>query len=151
MFVELPEFLEHSAGHKPIVGVVWHHVDVEELHETVKHFGSVALEGRVRATVVAHAVDYFAALAVLVYHVFDDADVVLEICIQADNAVALGSACRLHAGPDGILMTCIAGKADAVDRGVASSACLDEVPSFVATAIIDIKNVAFLSNCVRRF
>ena len=102
----------------------------------------IPLQTGVRTAVAAHAVDDVPAAGIFGQHVGDDGRIVLQIRIQADDAVHPPVAGRDHARPDGILMAGIGCKADGAAAGVNGMALFQQPPGGVGAAVVHIEDEA---------
>ena len=116
---------------------------VQPVHEAVEKVRGAPLEGGVGTAVFAHAVHNVAAFGIAGQHFRDDPDVVLQIGVQADDAVRAPLAGRVHTGPDRVLVPGVGREADAPAEGIVPVAFFQQLPGAVAAAVVHIQGVAF--------
>ena len=132
--------LDHGATtHQPVIGMVVYRLDAEDSHQLVKSKGSGAFEPRVGGAAATHAIDDVASvIGILVYHLGDNANIVLQIGIdryhQVGEILGHGESCH-----KGVLMTHVAGEFHTVDMLTGIDILLYHLPASVTGAIIDIE------------
>ena len=117
-------------------------VYAENLHEFIKALCGGALEERIGLALVAHAVDDVAALHIFFDEAVDDVNVILQVGIHADGAVAQRHGGH-EAGEQGVLVAAVVRELYAVHIGNRFSIFGDNRPGFILAAVIDIENAAF--------
>ena len=117
-------------------------VYAEKLHEFIKALCGGALEERIGLALVAHAVDDVAALHIFFDEAVDDVNVILQVGIHADGAVAQRHGGH-EAGEQGVLVAAVVRELYAVHIGDSFSIFGDDRPGFILAAVIDIENAAF--------
>ena len=113
--------------------------DTEDSHQLVKSKGGGTLEPRVGGAAATHAIDDVASvIGILVYHLGDNANIVLQIGIdryhQVGEILGHGESCH-----KGVLMTHVAGEFHTVDMLTGIDILLYHLPASVTGAIIDIE------------
>ena len=117
-------------------------VYAENLHEFIKALCGGALEERIGLALVAHAVDDVAAFHIFFDEAVDDVNVILQVGIHADGAVAQRHGGH-EAGEQGVLVAAVVRELYAVHIGNSFGVFGDNRPGFILAAVIDIENAAF--------
>ena len=134
-FVVLTQDLHRAAAHQAIVGMVVDHVDAEPAHQPVESGGGHSLQTAVAVTPGAHSVDDVIALLVVVQHLRNHAQIVLQIGIQADHYIAgrSGQPCEQR-----VLVSDVARQQQAGDPArMRSRELLDQRPGAIGAAVVD--------------
>ena len=133
--------LERASAHQPVVRVVEHDVDAEQPQELVVALGRRALEEGVLVALVAHAVDDVAALHVFLHEAVDGVDVVLQVGVHADRAVAQRHGGH-QPGEQRVLVAAVVRELHAVHVGDRGAVLGNERPGLVAAAVVHVEDAA---------
>jgi len=133
---EASEVGQGGVGHEPEVGVVLYDRHDHAGHQPVEEEGRAPFEPAVGTARSPHAEDEFPAVEVLVDHIGDDADVVLEVGIDADGCIAPAGD-MFQAAEQRILVSVIPTQADALDTSwVVRRRLLDLRPGVVPRPVV---------------
>ena len=129
--------------------MVEHHVCAHHLHDLIKALGGELLEKGIRFPGIPHAVDHVISGIVLVHHLVNGIDIVLEVGIQGNCHVAVILHCH-QAAQQRILVSPVPGQAHALVNGILLVQRLDDLPGAVLRAVVDKDDAALLRDLLRR-
>ena len=117
--------------------MVEHDIHAQRLHHLVKALGREALEERVGLALAAHAVNDLIALVIIVHHLVNGVDIVLQVRVHRDNHIRI-----VHSGQQArqqrVLMAAVAGEVHAGKHlRLLLVQLADNRPGVVAGAVVD--------------
>ena len=126
--------------------MVEHNIHAQRLHHLVKALSRKALEERVGFALAAHAVNDLIALVIIVHHLIDGVDVVLQVRIHRDDHVRIVDGGQ-QAGQQRVLMAAVAGEVHAGKHlRFLLVQLADDRPGVVAGAVVDKHHAALAAD-----
>ena len=75
------ECFQDRAGYEAIVSMVRDHADAHPAHDTIEKMGCSSFEAGIRAAVIADTIHDITSLPIMLQHLRDDGDVILQVGI----------------------------------------------------------------------
>ena len=113
----------------------------------IKALGGEPLEEGVGVPAAAHTVHHLGTVQILFHHLVHGVDVVLTVAVDGDGDVAAVAVQRLHQPRQhGVLVAAVAALGNADIVLILRGKALDQLPRFVAGAIVDEQHPALVAD-----